>query len=130
MHGEQNSISCQKIMVTTKMLLNSYHIFYHILCGKQTIFLSLLPFLPVFVIQISPFRIMAANGLTLICSVSYISSLSKRKSIKLIFKIPLSSYQRLPISFLTTIFGNESPVKANGRSSASAFSSVGIEYAD
>ena len=64
-----------------------------------------------------------------ICSF-YISSLSKRKSITLIFKIPLSSYQRFPISFLTTILGNESPVSVNGLSSTSAFSSVGIAYAD
>ena len=64
-----------------------------------------------------------------ICSF-YISSLSKRKSITLIFKIPLSSYQRFPISFLTTILGKESPVSVNGLSSTSAFSSVGIAYAD
>ena len=64
-----------------------------------------------------------------ICSF-YISSLSKRKSITLIFKMPLSSYQRFPISFLTTILGKESPVSVNGLSSTSAFSSVGIAYAD
>lgn len=45
-------------------------------------------------------------------------------------KIPLSSYQRFPISFLTTILGKESPVSVNGLSSTSAFSSVGIAYAD
>lgn len=42
----------------------------------------------------------------------------------MICKIPLSSYQRLPISFRTTIFGKESPVRAKGRVSASVFSSV------
>ena len=66
---------------------------------------------------------------TMLCSF-YISSLSKRKSITLIFKMPLSSYQRFPISFLTTILGKESPVSVNGLSSTSAFSSVGIAYAD
>ena len=60
----------------------------------------------------------------------YISSLSKRKSTTLIFKMPLSSYQRFPISFLTTILGKKSPVSVNGLSSTSAFSSVGIAYAD
>ncbi len=68
----------------------------------------------------------------LLCSgvFDYKSSLSKRKSIKLMCKIPLSSYHRLPVSFLTTILGKQSPVSANGLSSVSAFSSVGIAYAD
>lgn len=35
----------------------------------------------------------------------------------MIFKMPLSSYQRFPISFLTTILGKESPVSVNGLSS-------------
>lgn len=44
--------------------------------------------------------------------------------------MPLSSYQRFPISFLTTILGKESLVSINGLSSASAFSSPDIVYAD
>lgn len=38
--------------------------------------------------------------------------------------------QKKTVSFLTTILGKESPVSENGLSSVSAFSSVGIVYAD
>ena len=59
-----------------------------------------------------------------------IYGVSSRKSITLIFKIPLSSYQDFPISWRTTIFGKESPVSSTGFNSDFAFLSSDIEKAD
>lgn len=109
-------------------------------CDEMTFFSHFMQFVTVFLPALTGNSSISATAhLVFVHSVSpptiaicsfYISSLSKRKSITLIFKIPLSSYQRFPISFLTTILGKESPVSVNGLSSTSAFSSVGIAYAD
>lgn len=55
---------------------------------------------------------------------------SSRKSMTLILRTPLSSYQRLRMSCRTMILGKESPVRENGLFSTSAFSSVPRAYAD
>ena len=52
---------------------------------------------------------------------AYTIKLSSRKSITPILRTPLSLYQRLQISWLKIIFGNESPVRENGLFSGSCF---------
>ena len=60
----------------------------------------------------------------------YIELSSSRKSIKPIFRTPLSSYQRFLMSFLIITFGKLSPVREKGFSSCAAFSSSGRAKAD
>jgi hypothetical protein len=62
--------------------------------------------------------------------VAQITDLSNRKSIKLIFRTPLSSYHDFPMSFRMMILGNESPVKLKGFNSAACFSASGMANAD
>ena len=57
-------------------------------------------------------------------SMNQTSVSSSRKSMTLILRMPLSSYQRLRMSWRTIIFGKESPVSVKGLFSVIAFSSV------